>query len=316
MSGESLHPTLTLHTLSDKRGYFYKVRSYCDLWRWHEFEFMFRNGHPYNNRLPEIIEVGDNEEDLDRHYEILYNILNLDVHKRTKYDVVTRVTKTTGDVPDLGMELFELTDFYHCGDLTRGLFVYNVQFDSAAYKAGLQEGDVIVSAMRPEVERKPSSLWDRNTYHVTCPDPYTCHIIKQEKGFKTYGISSVSELMKMFSWCRNNERVIFNIVRDNVEMSVEIIVPFRTVVIKRFDIPRIVVKTIPRFEVKDNSLRMNYVKVWNETNQVANENMNDLFLGLTCDIDDTGNLVMDIPDNLNEVDFYITKDGNLAARYD
>lgn len=305
-----------LYELSNKKGYYYKIRSWCDLYNWHDIEFMSRNGHPYNDKYPEIIGVENTESDLRKYYEILFSVLDVEPGKKNMYDIVAMVTNVKGTVPDLGLSFFQLTDFYTCGDLTRGLFIYLVEYDSASYWAGFETGDVIVSAMRPEVEKKPYSLWNKNKYTVTCPDSSTVNIIKQESGYKTYGISSVDELMKMFSWCRDGEHVIFTVMRDGVKVNIEMDVPFKTRCVKTFDTPKIVIKTVPRFEVSGNNLRMNYVSRWNESNKEANENMNNLFLELTCDINDDGYLVMDVPEDMNEVDFYITSDGNLAVHYD
>lgn len=308
--------TSDLYSITDKRGYFYKVASYCDLWRYHDFEFMYQQGHPYNNREAEIVKVVNTDESLQQYYEILFNLLCLDTDKRTRYDVVSRISITTGEVPDLGIDVLELTDFYHCGDLTRGLFVYHVNFDSTAYNADIREGDVIVSASRPEVELTPSSNWKKNMYTVTWKDDKNMEFIDRPKTYKTYGISSVDEMMRMFSWCRNNERIIFNIIRDGVEIKVPVNVPLKKVAIKRFSSPQIVVKTIPRFDIRNNNLRMTMTEVWNETNRVATQNMNELFSGLTCQVTNDGQLVMDMPENLNNVEFFFTEDGQLAVKYD
>lgn len=309
--------TSSLYSVSDTRGYYYKIRSYCDLYRYHEIFFMEQNGHPYNNKLPEIIHVQDTTEDLERYYEILYNVLNLDVDKRTKYDVVAKITNTVGDVPDLGIEVMELTDFYHCGDLISGLFMYRVNYDSTAYWAGFEEGDVIIKVKRPEVESKPSRAWKLNTFTVTCPTPGVVKILDPSpRDFKTYEITTVDSLMNMFSWCRNNELVIFTVVRDGQEMTIPVNVPFKSKVIKRVNVPQIVIKTVPVFEIDGGMMIMNQLDVNNDTNKVAQDNMNNLFNRIHVDISGDGNLVMETPDTLNEVDFYISNDGILYTRYD
>lgn len=307
--------TSTLYSSSNTYGYYYKVRSYCDLWRYHEFLFMEENGHPYNDKLPEIIEVQNTQEDLERYYEILFNVLNVEVNIRDKYNVVSIVRRVRGTAPNLGIEVLELTDFYKCGDLTKGLFIHKVNFNSAAYLAYLEEGDVIVKMKRPEVERTPPHLWDSPTVTVTAHEDGSTEIQEVLKTFKTYPIESIKDLMDFFVNVRNKELIIFTVIRDGVEMDIPMKAPIESKMMMKVDLPRIVVKTIPVFEIKNGYLRMNCVDVNNASNQVAADNMNQLFGRIKGYVEER-DLVFELPNTLNDVEFYINENGELAARYD
>lgn len=312
-SGKKIVRTSTLYYITDLKAFLWKERSYCNLWRYHDFEYMYNQGHPYNGKEPEIIRIYDTPDDLERYSEILYNMICKD-HQgfNTVHDVAARVIKRVMKSPDLGLEVIQLNDYFSCkysADFiqTTGLFVHRLEQGGACETAGLKEGDVIVSIQRPQLERVPSK-WkpqhldyeDENMYNENV-DPHTY--------FRTFQIETVNDAMSFFKDVNENERLIFNIIRDAERMDVEVVVPFSPKLSARFENPKIVVKTIPKFEINNPELRIYY--------DDPNDPTDKVYLRMKGGVDiSKGDLFLEIPDTMIGVRFYIDENGNLAVDYE
>lgn len=320
MAEEHVHANLSpLYSISDLKAYLYKIRSRNEgLWRYHDVE---HNDH-FTDCQPEIIKISNTPEDLERYSEILYNILCLDVHKRNKFDVASMVIRKKGSVPNLGIDVLEMTKTYKCVYdnglvLTSGLFIYNLKSGGTCFLADFREGDVIVSVQRPEVEKIPTK-WKRQ--HL---DYYEDGRDKDSKKpeesnqedinyyhaeYRTYTISTIRDMMSIFNVINANEYVIFNIVRAGERIDIGMKVPFHTKIVARVDVPKIVIKTIPKFEIKNEDLTIRY--------DDPNDYTDKVYLRMKAGVDtDSRDLYLEIPDTVIGVNFYIDENGNLVAEY-
>ena len=312
-NGKKIIRTSTLYYITDLKAFLWKKRDYCNLWRYHDFEYMYSQGHPYNVESPEIIRIYDTPDDLERYSEILYNMICKD-HQgfNTVHDVAAMVIKRVVKSPDLGLEVIQLNDYYKCKyseDFiqTTGLFVFRIEKGSTCETAGLMEGDVIVSIQRPELEKVPSR-W--KPQHLDYEDEYMYNEdVPAHAYFRTFQIKTVDDAMSFFKNVHENERLIFNIIRDGERMDVEVVVPFTPKLSARFENPKVVVKTIPKFEINDTNLVIRYDDPNDPTDRVYLRMKGGVDIG-------EGDLFLEIPDTVIGVRFYIDENGNLAVDYE
>ena len=275
-----------LYSISDLKGYYYKLRSSWreDLWGYHDPEY----GHSaYSEHVPNIIKVKNTQDDLERYPEIMDNFVTHDPNKRTKFDVDSPVLNIVGNVPDMGIEVIEMTSYYHCGDLTEGLFVYYVESLSKAFYAGFNVGDVITAVKRPEVEKIK---------------------VGDKKVYRSYDIKNVKDLMSILNVIRPNENLIFVISRNEQQIELNLSIPVKVKVYQRITNPKIVIKRCPDLYISDDG---NLIMNWNE-----NDYTSRVFNLISADVDNDLNLVMEVPDTLTGYDFDIDENGNLVIYYE
>lgn len=335
MSDKPKKRTSTLYSISDLKGYLYKIRSYDGLHRWHDIEHMFtKGGHPYNNRLPEIIKVKDTEEDIRKYPEIMYNILVDKPFERTKYDVDAPVRKVVEKIPSLGIDVFELTEYYSVGHdyfesnrtppkgsgvydvgnfegdeedktcLTSGLFIYRLDRNEICYNVGMMEGDVIIKVSRPVLEKVAPVKWVRQ--HLDYTEDYDELYPKSQTRSKE--ISTVSDMMSFLSSVSENERVIFTIIRNGNELEIPLNVPFVKKLRDYIEQPKVVIKRVLHIEEHNGYLYMYY--------DDKSDFMYKAFEGIYVEVDDNGQLVMDIPTNLIDTKYEIDNEGKLIVIYE
>lgn len=269
-----------LYSISDLKAYYYKIKNWKEgLWRYHDAVY----GHQtYIDHDPNIIKVKDNEHDLERYPEIMYNVYTDDLHKRTKYNVDSQVTNIKGSVPNIGMEVVELTNYYHCGDLTKGLFIYLVESLSSAYYAGFNVGDVIIKIKRPEIAHK------------------------------SYDINCIRDLMSIFNNIHPDEQLIFIINRDGKELELNMSIPFKTKIYQRIISPKIVIKTCPDLDIIEGNLIIDYT----EGDYIAKV-FNLISADIDLERDENGNIIkVKIDKSGNFIEAESDEDKNIIIKTD
>lgn len=284
-----------LYSISDLKGYLWRRNMYDNLWRYHSNDPEI-NHQTYLKHETPIIKVKDTQDDLERYSEIMDNNICLETHKRTKYDVDSPVINIKGSIPDIGIEVVEVTDYYHSGDLTSGLFVYLIKPDSVAYLAGIKEGDVIVKVKRPSVETCPPQLWDK---HVSS---------SQDKQMKSYEIKTIKDMMSLFNVIYPDEKLIFVINRNGNELELNMSIPFKITIYQRVEVPKVVIKKCPDMYMKNGYWYLEY--------KYENEYTKTVFNNISCDVDENMYLVLDTPDTLIGYEFEIDDNGNLIVNYE
>lgn len=305
-----------LYTIADLAAYLYKIQSWQEgLWRYHCID----HNHHYEGCEPEIIEIKNNPDEIEKYTEILYHILCLDTHKRTKYDVTSLVGKVVGHVPDLGIEVAEMSEYYNVGELTSGLFIYYVDPTKQAFMYDFMEGDVLVGIQRPELEKRPVSYWNPQhlDYDADGNDIDRDYSNKNQemtrvsgtKSNRRYDIDSIRSLMDVFKIIGDGEKLIFEISRKGKMIYIEMEVPLYTKVVMKAYVPKIVIKTMPKMEIRDESFLIRYK---DETDPTTKK-----YLKMRAGVDlNTRDLYLEIPDTVIGVTFYIDEKGNLIADYE
>lgn len=197
-----------LYSISDLKGYLYKKRSYDNLWRYHDMEHL----HDHKGTCePEVIQVKNTEDDIERYPEITYSILDLKPDKPGKHDKFAPVSRVHGLAPDLGLEVIELSDYYSVGSgenkLTSGVFIYKVDLSSVSYSVGLRVGDVITEIKRPQLEKKPSS-WKR------------CHLDYDEDDLNMLTVTEAINIINKGN-VPSVDFIVKGIIYEITEMSVD-----------------------------------------------------------------------------------------------
>lgn len=304
--------TSTLYHITDLKAFLWKKRSYCDLWRYHDFEYMYNQGHPYDGKEPEIIRIKDTPEDLERYSEILYNLACKD-HRgfNTVHDVASIVIRRVMKSPDLGLKVAELSTFYNYTSdnfvLTKGLFVYEIDKDGVSEKAGLMKGDVIVSIQRPDLEKVPST-WKRQHLDYDEVSEYDGMYDEPHSVYRTYKTDTANDVISLMYDVEENEHLILNVIRDGELMDLDMYIPFVPKISTRFEVPKIVVKRIPKFDMDDNEMNLHYD---------PNDPTDRIYLRMKGGIDiNERELFLEIPDTLIGVRFCIDEKGNLVVEYE
>ena len=308
-----------LYSISDLKSYLYKKeqsRKDSPYFRNHTPDL----GHStYSAHVPDIIHIKDTENDINKYPEIMNDILCVETHKRTKYDVSSNIINIKSEIPFLNIEVIEVTDYYHCGKLTSGIFIYKVGELSPAFYAGFEEGDVITGLKRIKVEKTPPIKWDK---HVT---PST------ERLYKYYDINTITNLMSVLSVVKKDEPVIFIVNRDEKEIEIKLNIPYETKLWQRFDVPRVRIKTSPEMFTKNENV---FAEI-DESNYIDTHLFDNLNMFHTIDVDkqeyfiindnESVDFVSDVDVNMYveietpdvfPYEFKIDEEGNLILCYD
>lgn len=295
MSGKEKEKLSRLYHVSDLKGYLWRKKFYDNLWRYHDPVY----GHQtYVEHVQPPIHVKDTTDDLIKYPEIMNPRFPLNLYERDKYDVNSGVINIKGNLPALGIEVIQVTEYYHCGDLTCGLFIYLVEDNSISHESGLKVGDVITCVKRTEVEKLPPHKWDRHVQKSS--DTY--------QAYKSYEIKTIEDMMKVLRLLHPDEHVLMTINRNGHEMEFGMNVPFETKLYQRAEVPHVVVKTIPDMCIQDEYLMMR--------SRGEHDYIYDVFDLVEVHVDEDMNLAVEIPCTLTEYEFDIDNNGNLIIEHE
>ena len=325
---DAVHPEGKLtkfYSISDLRGYLYHTEPFSWLegsWGYHCIEHW--NQHHYDMCKPEIVRISDSEDDLERYTEILYNIWTHDKNRRTKYDVFSPAVKIKSYIPNLGIEAIEMNEYYKverkcekdgecaededctCFKYTSGLFIYKVETGSPCFFAGFKTGDILRGISRPEIERIKPAKW--KPLHLDYEDDYD-GVEGEHVQYRHYNIEKSADMMAILDMIYEDERLIFEIVRNGKEMEIEMNVPFHEMTTQVFNSPKIVIKRVGNLGIgSDGHMHINYSD--------ENDPTTKQYLRMKSGVDvDSHELWLEIPDTLIGVDFYINEKGELYIEY-
>lgn len=312
--------TSDLTTSSDLKSIIWKKRSYCELNKYHDMGYMYLQGHPYNEKLPEYIEVENNNEAFLYYPELTHIYTDDRFHKNHEYDIAVNIARYKNRVPVIGIEVEELSQQFPKGDLTYGLFVYDVPKGSVCHEAGLRHGDVIIAIQRPKLERTPSGFPRNHHYHLndneeleydyevrdTLTDNGEVHV-----NYREYPIRTISDMMNLLSVIEENEPLIFIIQKNEIKKvngkptsvptytKITVTLPFELRECVHIDnTPRILVKRYLPLEIRKDGYVYMYYDYPTDYIYMSQKD-------LRFDIDEEGNLVADIPQYMLNVKYNI-----------
>lgn len=295
---------------SDLKGLVWRKKSYCYLNKWHDLDYMYKQGHPYNSRLPEITEV--KMRDIIKYNEVMYDVFEPDFHKLPRYDVNTPAVNVIRQMPDLGINVVEVDMSTPVGKdkLTYGLFIYDIDKDSTCYGQGMRVGDTIVGITRTMIKRpvmwKPSHLdYDEDSDYGYTP------------------IKTINDMFDFFNRIHVNEDVVIHVYREDEYLDFRMNIHFVRTRIKIFEEPRIVVKRTPDLEIMDEYLYMYYIdrNDWLTRSyegfdiEVEFKTFDDEGNDMSGDVED-GQLTVSIPDTVMGTKYEIDNEGNLVIIYE
>ena len=295
---------------SDLKGLVWRRKSYCYLNKWHDLDYMYKKGHPYNSKLPEITEV--KMSDIIKYNEVMYDVFEPEFHKLPKYDINSPVVDVTRQIPDLGINVVEVDESTPVGKdkLTYGLFIYDMDKDSTCYEQGMKIGDTIVGITRTLV-KKPID-WKPSHLDYEDDDDY---------GYTS--IKTIDDMFDFFNKIHVNENVVIHVYREDKYLDFKMNIKFVKTRIKIFDEPRIVIRRIPDMEIVNEYLYMYYYD--------SNDWLTRSYEGFDMEVkfktfDDEGNdmsgetedgqLVVSLPETIMGTKYEIDNEGNLVILYE
>lgn len=294
-----LKMSVLLFPLSDVRAYIYDINSWNeDMWGYHDMEHL----HHHEGCEPVIDIIKDTEQSKIM-YPFLYipPVITDDLDKRPKYSVASPVLKIFGDIPNLGIHVLEMNEYYST-ELPEGLFVYKIDDDSElGGENGLMMGDVITSIKRPKTESYPPQKWKR--IHLDYED----EIDEERYKIRETRIKTISDMMGVLRRISKDETVIICVERGGKTCLIQTKIPHKTKLYSMFDNPRLYFDGIPDMFIMDK---------WLVVNQESNKTYIKDFLEIVSYVD-RRELIIEIPDNISEmIDFEIDEKGNLNLIYE
>lgn len=307
---------------SDLDGLIWKRRSYCFLNKWHDLDYMYKQGHPYNQKLPEIIELK------------FGNRKQIETNVRKQYEQKLKSTSSQEEKDKIEVEIHEkINQEYMKNVLKYNEIMYDV-FDPNFHK--LPKYDIHVPSVEvnklipdfgisvveldmftPVGQNKLSYglfIYDIDTssesysaglrigdtivgitrtrvenHNPNLWKKYGYSHLDYSDDFENYRLThvhTINDMFNLFNKFIKNEQIILHVYREDELVEVKMRVPFRKMKVKILENPRIVVKRVPDMRIVKRDLYMFYTS--------TDDYLFRSFEDLTCEIqfkefDDEGN---------------------------